>query len=35
VATGAPGASGRVEPGDRIEVRVEGVGGLRNTIVRL
>lgn len=35
VATGAPGASGRVEPGDRVEVRVEGVGGLRNTIVRL
>jgi len=35
VATGTPGASGRVEPGDRVEIRVEGVGGLRNAIVRL
>ena len=35
VATGTPGASGRVEPGDRVEIRVEGVGGLKNTIVRL
>ena len=35
VATGATGGSGPVEPGDRVEIRVEGVGGLRNTIVRL
>jgi 2-keto-4-pentenoate hydratase/2-oxohepta-3-ene-1,7-dioic acid hydratase in catechol pathway len=35
VTTGTPGASGRVEPGDRVEIRVEGVGGLKNTIVRL
>jgi 2-keto-4-pentenoate hydratase/2-oxohepta-3-ene-1,7-dioic acid hydratase in catechol pathway len=35
VATGAPGASGPVAPGDRVEIRVEGVGGLRNAIVRL
>ena len=35
VATGTPAASGPVEPGDRVEIRVEGVGGLRNTIVRL
>jgi len=35
VATGTTGASGRVEPGDRVEIRVEGVGGLRNAIVRL
>jgi 2-keto-4-pentenoate hydratase/2-oxohepta-3-ene-1,7-dioic acid hydratase in catechol pathway len=35
VATGATGASGPVEPGDRVEIRVEGVGGLCNTIVRL
>jgi 2-keto-4-pentenoate hydratase/2-oxohepta-3-ene-1,7-dioic acid hydratase in catechol pathway len=35
VATGTPGASGRVEPGDRVEIRVEGIGGLKNTIVRL
>ena len=35
VATGTPGASGRVEPGDRVEIRVGGVGGLKNAIVRL
>jgi 2-keto-4-pentenoate hydratase/2-oxohepta-3-ene-1,7-dioic acid hydratase in catechol pathway len=35
VATGTAGGSGRVEPGDRVEIRVEGVGGLKNTIVRL
>ena len=35
VATGTPGASGRVEPGDRVEIRIDGIGGLKNTIVRL
>jgi len=35
VATGAAGGSGRVEPGDRVEIRVEGVGGLKNAIVKL
>ena len=35
VATGTPGASGPVEPGDRVEIRVGGVGGLKNAIVRL
>jgi 2-keto-4-pentenoate hydratase/2-oxohepta-3-ene-1,7-dioic acid hydratase in catechol pathway len=35
VATGTPGASGRVEPGDRVEIRVGGVGGLKNAIVKL
>lgn len=35
VATGTAGASGRVETGDRVEIRVQGVGGLKNTIVKL
>ena len=35
VATGAPGVSGPVAPGDRVEIRVAGVGGLRNTVMRL
>ena len=35
VATGAPGASGPVDAGDRVEIRIEGVGALKNTVVRL
>jgi 2-keto-4-pentenoate hydratase/2-oxohepta-3-ene-1,7-dioic acid hydratase in catechol pathway len=35
VATGTPGASGPVEAGDRVEIRIEGVGALKNTVVRL
>ncbi len=35
VATGAPGASGPVDSGDRVEIRIEGVGALKNTVVRL
>jgi 2-keto-4-pentenoate hydratase/2-oxohepta-3-ene-1,7-dioic acid hydratase in catechol pathway len=35
VATGTAGSSGRVEAGDRVEIRVPGVGGLKNTVMRL
>jgi 2-keto-4-pentenoate hydratase/2-oxohepta-3-ene-1,7-dioic acid hydratase in catechol pathway len=35
VATGAPAVSGTVEPGDRVEIRIDGVGSLKNTVVRL
>jgi 2-keto-4-pentenoate hydratase/2-oxohepta-3-ene-1,7-dioic acid hydratase in catechol pathway len=35
VAADLPGASGPVEPGDRVEIRIEGVGSLRNPVVRL
>jgi 2-keto-4-pentenoate hydratase/2-oxohepta-3-ene-1,7-dioic acid hydratase in catechol pathway len=35
VATGAPGVSGPVDAGDRVEIRIEGVGALKNTVVRL
>ena len=35
VATGAPGVSGPVGAGDRVEVRIDGVGCLKNLVVRL
>ena len=35
VATGAPGVSGPVGAGDRVEVRIDGVGCLKNIVVRL
>jgi 2-keto-4-pentenoate hydratase/2-oxohepta-3-ene-1,7-dioic acid hydratase in catechol pathway len=35
VATGAPGASGPLAAGDRVEIRIDGIGGLKNVVVRL
>jgi 2-keto-4-pentenoate hydratase/2-oxohepta-3-ene-1,7-dioic acid hydratase in catechol pathway len=35
VATGAPALSGPIGAGDRIEVRIDGVGCLKNIVVRL
>jgi 2-keto-4-pentenoate hydratase/2-oxohepta-3-ene-1,7-dioic acid hydratase in catechol pathway len=35
VVTGAPGASGPLAAGDRVEIRIGGIGGLKNTVVRL
>jgi 2-keto-4-pentenoate hydratase/2-oxohepta-3-ene-1,7-dioic acid hydratase in catechol pathway len=35
VGTGAPGVSGPVDAGDRVEIRIDGVGALKNTVVRL
>jgi 2-keto-4-pentenoate hydratase/2-oxohepta-3-ene-1,7-dioic acid hydratase in catechol pathway len=35
VATGAPGVTGPVSPGDRVEIRIDGVGCLKNIVVRL
>jgi 2-keto-4-pentenoate hydratase/2-oxohepta-3-ene-1,7-dioic acid hydratase in catechol pathway len=35
VATGAPGVTGPVAPGDRVEIRIDGVGCLKNLVVRL
>jgi 2-keto-4-pentenoate hydratase/2-oxohepta-3-ene-1,7-dioic acid hydratase in catechol pathway len=35
VATGAPGASGPLAAGDRVEIRIDGIGGLKNIVVRL
>ena len=35
IATGTPAGAGRLLPGDRVEVRVEGVGSLKNPVVKL
>ncbi len=35
VATGAPGVSGPVDAGDRVEIRIAGGGCLKNLVVRL
>jgi len=35
IATGTPPGVGRLEPGDRVEVRINGIGSLRNPVVRL
>lgn len=34
IATGTPPGSGPLAPGDRVEVRIEGIGGLCNTVVK-
>jgi len=34
IATGTPSGIGRVNPGDVVEVRIEGIGTLRNPVVR-
>jgi 2-keto-4-pentenoate hydratase/2-oxohepta-3-ene-1,7-dioic acid hydratase in catechol pathway len=34
VATGAPHGGGPLAPGDRVEVRIDGIGSLRNTVVK-
>jgi 2-keto-4-pentenoate hydratase/2-oxohepta-3-ene-1,7-dioic acid hydratase in catechol pathway len=35
IATGTPAGVGPLEPGDRVEVRIEGIGSLKNTVVKL
>ncbi len=35
IATGTPSGIGPMRPGDKIEVRIEGIGSLRNSVVRL
>src|SRR5215470_13418384 len=35
IATGTPAGGGPLEPGDRVEVRIEGVGSLKNPVVKL
>jgi 2-keto-4-pentenoate hydratase/2-oxohepta-3-ene-1,7-dioic acid hydratase in catechol pathway len=32
IATGTPGGSGRMVPGDVVEVEIEGIGTLRNPV---
>ncbi|MBI4591570.1 MAG: fumarylacetoacetate hydrolase family protein [Candidatus Rokubacteria bacterium] len=35
IATGTPSGIGPMQPGDKIEVRIEGIGSLKNSVVRL
>ena len=35
IATGTPAGAGPLEPGDRVEVRIEGIGSLMNSVVKL
>ena len=35
IATGTPAGAGPLLPGDRVEIRVEGVGSLKNPVVKL
>jgi 2-keto-4-pentenoate hydratase/2-oxohepta-3-ene-1,7-dioic acid hydratase in catechol pathway len=35
IATGTPSGIGPMRPGDRVEVRIEGIGSLRNSVVKL
>jgi len=35
IATGTPPGVGPLLPGDRVEVRIEGIGSLKNTVVKL
>jgi len=34
IATGTPSGVGPLEPGDRVELRIEGIGSLWNTVVK-
>lgn len=35
IATGTPPGVGPLVPGDRVEVRIEGIGSVKNTVVKL
>jgi 2-keto-4-pentenoate hydratase/2-oxohepta-3-ene-1,7-dioic acid hydratase in catechol pathway len=35
IATGTPAGAGPMEPGDKIEVRIDGIGSLKNPVIRL
>jgi 2-keto-4-pentenoate hydratase/2-oxohepta-3-ene-1,7-dioic acid hydratase in catechol pathway len=35
IATGTPAGVGPLQPGDRVEVRIEGIGALANSVIRL
>jgi 2-keto-4-pentenoate hydratase/2-oxohepta-3-ene-1,7-dioic acid hydratase in catechol pathway len=35
IATGTPSGAGRLVPGDRVEIRVEGIGSLKNPVVAM
>ena len=35
IATGTPAGVGPMQPGDKVEVRIEGIGSLKNPVIRL
>jgi 2-keto-4-pentenoate hydratase/2-oxohepta-3-ene-1,7-dioic acid hydratase in catechol pathway len=35
IATGTPPGVGPLRPGDRVEIRIEGIGSLKNTVVKV
>jgi len=35
IATGTPSGVGPMQPGDKIEVRIEGIGSLKNPVIRI
>lgn len=35
IATGTPAGPGPIQPGDKVEVRIEGIGSLKNPVIRL
>jgi 2-keto-4-pentenoate hydratase/2-oxohepta-3-ene-1,7-dioic acid hydratase in catechol pathway len=35
IATGTPSGVGPLLPGDKVEVRIEGIGGLKNPVIRI
>jgi 2-keto-4-pentenoate hydratase/2-oxohepta-3-ene-1,7-dioic acid hydratase in catechol pathway len=35
IATGTPAGVGPLEPGDRVEVCIDGVGALKNPVIKL
>jgi len=35
ISTGTPAGGGPIVPGDRVEVRIEGIGSLKNPVIKL
>jgi 2-keto-4-pentenoate hydratase/2-oxohepta-3-ene-1,7-dioic acid hydratase in catechol pathway len=35
IATGTPSGAGPLHPGDKVEVRIEGIGGLKNPVIKI
>lgn len=35
ISTGTPAGIGPMQPGDRVEVRIEGIGGLKNPVIKI
>ena len=35
IATGTPGGTGPLRPGDKVEVRIESIGSLKNPVIRI